>query len=383
MITASPTFCPCPWTTLNIDQTGTVKPCLSSYEYKQDLGNINTSTVQEIIAGPRLQELKQRIAAGAWDPVCGGCQRSEAAGSTSARQLARADTAVLEAIDRDPTWFSLRDLTVNWTNLCNLTCTYCNPETSTAWQAVRGLPIGLVRNQHADLIALAREHSASLKGVTLGGGEPLLQRGLLEFLQALEPEHTQVMITTNLSMKLEHNAIYHELKRWPRVTWMISFDNASADRFEYVRRGCSWTQFVANIEQLQADQQQVVAHPAYSVYCAGDLRVYYDFCDQYRLPIYWCDLSDPAALDARRLPLEHRLAAQAEIDCILEQYRDHPRSSELSLETLARYRNQLESEWLAHQPERDVATPAAWHQEQEQIQAHPYRFCDLWPEYCA
>lgn len=373
MITSSPTWCPHPWTTLNIDQTGVVKPCLSSYEYEQDLGNINRSSIQDIIAGPRSQLLRAAIAEGRWDPMCGGCRRLEQSGCSSPRQAARVDDQIVAAVEQDPAWFSLQDLTVNWTNLCNLTCTYCNPETSTAWQAVRGWPITLVRNQHEDLVDLAREHRSTIQGVTLGGGEPLLQRGLLEFLNQLDPDHTQVMITTNLSMTLERNAIYQQLKTWPRVTWMISFDNARADRFEYVRRGATWTQFVHNIKQLQADQQHVLAHPAYSVYCALDLPAYYEFCDSMGLAIYWCDLWNPKPLDARRLPLELRQLAHAEIGRILELYADR---QDLSLATLARYQQQLTQE-----PVGPAQSVQDWHLEQEQLQPYHHTFLELWPEY--
>ena len=44
MITQSPTFCSAPWTSLNIDQTGRVFPCMhSGYE----LGNIKEIPIQQ------------------------------------------------------------------------------------------------------------------------------------------------------------------------------------------------------------------------------------------------------------------------------------------------------------------------------------------------
>ena len=58
-ITNSPTFCASPWTFLNIDQTGRVMPCMhSGYE----LGNLKQNTVQEVLSGERMRELKQTIA---------------------------------------------------------------------------------------------------------------------------------------------------------------------------------------------------------------------------------------------------------------------------------------------------------------------------------
>ena len=380
MITSSPTFCPHPWTSLNIDQTGVVKPCLNSYEYQQDLGNINSSTVQEVIAGARAHELRTTIARGEWDPLCGACQRLEAEGCTSPRQAARADAGVLQAIDQDITYFELQDITINWSNLCNLTCTYCNPKTSTAWQARRNIPITLVRNQHADLIELAKQHTATIRGLTLGGGEPLLQKGLPEFLHHIQPEQTSVMITTNLSMKLESNPVYQTLKDWPAVTWLISFDNANREQFEYVRTPADWDLFVTNIQYLKQTGQHVVAHPAYSIYCALSLVEYYEFCTAHELDIYWCDLRHPYALDIRRASTELRRQAQTEIDRVVELYADHP--ANLGLATLQNYRLQLEQQDtttvdLAH----NTLDPVAWHRQQEQVLQQRNRFEDLWPQY--
>jgi len=186
-------------------------------------------------------------------------------------------------------------------------------------------PITHVRNESAGLIELVRDNRDSLTGLTLGGGEPLLQRGLLELLQEVDSTCVNVMITTNLSMDLDKNAIYQELRTWPNVTWMVSFDNVDPAKFEYVRRGADWQLFEQNIQQLTQDHQRVVAHPAYSIYCAFDLDSYYEFCLANKLTIYWCDLTHPPALDARRLPDDLRQQAQQDIDRILELYGISPK----------------------------------------------------------
>ncbi len=383
-ISSSPTFCPDPWTTLNIDQRGHVLPCLHSMGWSQgrenSMGNIKQTSIQSVIDGAALTQIKHTIAAGEWHDFCRTCQRDEASSGLSARtyRLNTLEPATRDLIDADITAFQLTNLTVNWTNLCNLTCTYCNPATSTAWQQVLKMPISHVRNESAGLIELAKANRTTLKGLTLGGGEPLLQRGLLEFLQEIDSEQVNVLITTNLTVDLDTNAVYQLLRTWPHVTWQISFDNATADRFEYVRRGATWSDFVANIQHMQADLQQVVAHPAYSVYCALDLVAYYEFCTQHALPIYWCDLTDPPALDARRLPEYLRLQAQAEIDQIQRMYSNN---SSLSLDILQRYRQQLSSDYPMEPRVRPVPTPAAWHAQQEQQRRPTKTFAELWPEY--
>ena len=46
MITKSPTFCPAPWTSLNIDQAGETSPCFHCVDM---IGNNKKMTIQEII----------------------------------------------------------------------------------------------------------------------------------------------------------------------------------------------------------------------------------------------------------------------------------------------------------------------------------------------
>ena len=336
MISQSPTFCPAPWTSLNIDQAGEVSPCFHCVDM---IGNIKKNTIQEVITGPMVIGMKQAMARGEWAPGCAWCKRLEETTAVSGRTVRRTSNESMAAIDSDPDFFKLEHLVVNWSNLCNLACVYCNPETSTAWQSIKKIPINHVKNEHADLIELARTQGHNIQGLSLGGGEPLLQRGLDEFLNYINSTKVSVMVTTNLSMDLNTNAIYQRLKTWPNVSWMISFDNADKNKFEYVRHGATWDQFIDNIQIMKQDQQKKIqAHPAYSIYCALDLMEYYDFCDQQQLDIFWCELTNPWDLDIRRQPMELRQLAIDEIDRVVAKYHDQ---LHLSTNVLESYRMTL------------------------------------------
>lgn len=331
-ISSSPTFCPAPWTSLNIDQTGRVSPCMHCFDA---IGNLKKNSIQEVIHGDRLREIKQNMARGEWDHSCRSCKQLEETTGVSGRTQRHASQESIKAIDANLNWFSLEHIVVNWSNLCNLTCVYCNPDTSTAWQQIKGIPINHVKNEHEDLIELAKEHGHTIQGLTLGGGEPLLQKGLVEFLKYLNPDQTQVLVTTNLSIDLNNNPVYNELRTWPSVQWTISFDNSDPDKFEYVRNGATWEQFVKNIQLMKQHGQRVIAHPAYSIYCAFDLVEYYEFCIKNELDIYWCELQHPLDLDVRRFPKNIRQQAADEIDRIVNNFSQHTR---LSIDTLKRYK---------------------------------------------
>jgi organic radical activating enzyme len=341
-----------------------------------ELGNIKQKPIQQILLDQPLQELKTAMAQGEWHDACSWCKRLEETTGTSGRTVRELDSRSTAEIDANIDWFGLEHIVVNWSNLCNLTCVYCNPETSTAWQSVKRIPINHVKNEHQDLIELAQTHGHTIKGLSLGGGEPLLQKGLLEFLKHLNRNKVNAMVTTNLSIDIASNPIYQELREWKNIRWMISFDNADRQKFEYVRNGASWDQFVKNIDQLKQDRQFVWAHPAYSIYCALDLVEYYDFCDQQQMDIFWCELNHPWDLDIRRQPARARLEAVEEIDRCVAKYGQRPG---MSPDALLRYRRTLlDTSYLENI--RYECRTLDWHKNIEQELKKTVTFSQLWPK---
>ena len=373
-VTTSPTFCPAPWTGLNIDQAGHVSPCFHCVEI---VGNNKKDTIQDIIHGPILTNMRETMARGEWHSGCSWCKSLEETTGASGRTVRYADQSILTEIDNNLDFFKLEHLVVNWSNLCNLSCVYCNPETSTAWQSVKKIPINHIKNEHEDLIELAKTQGHNIQGLSLGGGEPLLQKGLGEFLDYLDPNKVNVMVTTNLSIDITTNAIYQKLKSWPRVEWMVSFDNADAEQFEYVRNGARWATLIANLDIMQQDAQTIKAHPAYSIYNAFDLVSYYEFCTNRSLEIFWCELTNPWDLDARRLPKAMRLQAVAKIDQVIERWGQH---IDLGIHTLQNYRKQLLDNTYIFNINEYQPNVLSFHQQIEIELNKATRFVDLWPE---
>jgi organic radical activating enzyme len=345
------------------------------------VGNIKQNPVQQVIRGATMQDIRNTMARGEWHTACRLCKQNEKNTGSSARTSRQVSEETLAAIDNDIDWFEPQHIVVNWSNLCNLSCTYCNPETSTAWQSVKKIPIALEKNQHADLIELVREHGHAVQGLTLGGGEPLLQKGLVEFLQCLNPHQVRVLVTTNLCVDLDKNPVYQELKTWPTVDWQVSFDNANRDKFEYVRDRADWNQFVSNIDQLKADNQHVVAHPAYSVYCALNLVEFYEFCTARDLDIFWCELDHPWDLDVKRLAEPIRQQAVAEIDQVTAQWgTSDVWIFRLAIDTLQRYRaNLIDPNYLTSFATYK-ADPVGYSKQIEQELGKDTTFEQLWPE---
>jgi MoaA/NifB/PqqE/SkfB family radical SAM enzyme len=344
---------------------------------REEIGNIKQTDLKEILVGSKITEIKQAMQRGEWHSACSWCKETEDTAGNSGRTVRQCSQETLEKIANDIDYFEPEHLVVNWSNLCNLSCVYCNADTSTVWQSVKKIPINFVRNDQQSLLEIMREKGHSLQGLTLGGGEPLLQKGLLDMLRTLTPEQVNVLLTTNLSVELETNEIYQELKTWPNVSWMVSFDNVDPAKFEYVRDRASWQQLRKNIDTLKRDNQHVWAHPAYSIYNAFDLVEYYEFCDELSLDLYWCELTNPWDLDTRRMPLALRQKAVDEIDQVVARWGS---KQNLATHTLENYRKQLLNN--SYVLNIDTYTPdvLGWHNNIEQELKKTTRFVDLWPE---
>ena len=149
---------------------------------------------------------------------------------------------------RDPQGRRLDYLRLAVTDLCNLRCRYCMPE--------EGVP----RVDHADL--LSHEENLRLAGLFCGlgvrkiritGGEPLVRRGVVEFMAALAglPTQPEVLLTTNGLLLEEHldDLMSAGLKRvnlsldsldpetWRRITRREGFDQVRRALDAVLERG--------------------------------------------------------------------------------------------------------------------------------------------------
>ena len=383
-ISDSRTFCPAPWSHIRLGTKGSIGIC----PYSPDLQN-SIDIAIDIASNQTVIEIKDTIKNEQWHHNCSYCQEAETIGGRSERLMyvKLLEPSVKKQIDEQPEKNYIESASINLDNLCNLSCNYCNPATSTQWMKVLGIPVTLARTQNSNLDFLLSNRQ-NLKYLTLGGGEPLLQKGIHQLLSnLLHDRKIFVFITTNLSIDLEKNLVFDSIINNPSIetTWMISFDGLG-EKFEYVRHGADWEQFKRNIYTLNKYNQKIVAHPAYSLYSAFDLVKYYDFCDSMDLDVFWCDLFDPIELDIRHAPESIRQLAIENIDAALEKFKDR---KNLSLDTLAEYRKMAQIGMPTNTTTVDVSTLTdyqrsvnivAFNFRIEQLMSKSKSFEQLWPD---
>ena len=376
-ITDSPTFCPRPWATLDLRQDSQVRVCPHN---PVAIGDTNNDTMDAIINSSVLSSMRETIASGQWPNNCNYCKELENSGHNSERQsqVKNCLPKLKEEINKNINTFILTETMIAWSNLCNLSCNYCNGWSSTAWQLAMTKSFELI-SVSDDAKDWVIKHSEKLKSVMIYGGEPLLQKKLPELLSALKGQ-SHIAIVTNLSVPLETNPVFNAIiknKDIEPVHWYISFDNIG-EKFEYVRHGATWNLFKNNINILKKYNQTITAHSIYGLYSALTLEEYFDFCTENDLNVFYGKMQVfPPEQDIRYATRSIIKLAIQNIDKILSKY-----GGKIKLDELIDYKNNiLQDVSYSKLSDKDKAEKILAHNQHiETILPKQKSFAKLWPE---
>ena len=307
-------ICAAPWRGLHINPRGDVKTCCAGDPNM--LGNLNSQTIEEILHGPVMQEIRQTLRQGIpHEQYCYNCIQAERYGRSERdwhNQLNPGFAATqVSDTDYDPVLIDIR-----WNTTCNLSCNYCNEHSSSQWASLKKLSVQSGTRPYSEQVCeYLEQHQSSIKQVALIGGEPLLLKENEHLLDIL-PETCAVNLITNLSVDLTTNRVFAKLSPRHNVGWNISFDNIG-DRFEYVRHGSQWDLIERNIKTLQACGHRIGIHPLYNIYNATRLTELISWTKQHGISTHWQSLYHPEHLDPLRLGPDIKLLAQIELRKVL------------------------------------------------------------------
>lgn len=310
-------YCAAPWRGLHINPRGDVKTCCAGDPNM--LGNLNDNTIQDILASPLMQEIRQSIRRGEPHEYCSNCVKAERYGR-SERDWHNSvspefDPTTADDLEHRPTLIDVR-----WNITCNLSCNYCGDKCSSKWAALKQIPFRSgARPYHEQVCDYLEQHQDSIREVALVGGEPLLLPENQRLLDVI-PRDCVVTLITNAAVELEHNKIFDRLRHRAKVGWSLSFDNTGS-RFEYVRHGAYWTQLLHNLDLIQDLMQHQGhwggIHAVYNIYNATRLREFTQFARDRGLTIQWQSLYQPECLDPARLGTGIAQQVREEIQSLL------------------------------------------------------------------
>ena len=366
-------YCAAPWRGLHINPRGDVKTCCAGDPNM--LGNLNSASIEEILHGPVMQEIRQSIRNGEPHKYCYNCVQAERYGRSERdwhnNVSPEFDPTTATDTEHLPTLIDVR-----WNTTCNLSCNYCAEACSSKWASLKGIPVKSgARPYYESVCDYLDQHRDNIREVALVGGEPLLLPENDRLLDVI-PQDCVVTLITNVAVDFASNRIVHKLLERSRVGWSLSFDNVG-DRFEYVRHGAEWNQLITNLDVLRplmrSGQHWGGIHAVYNIYNATRLVELTEFARERELTIHWQSLYQPECLDPQRLGPMVKQLALAEIDRLL--------AMNICLDSELQFFETVKSNIAA--PRDDLRSQLFEHTAQIEQQYHPQsqgQFARLWPE---
>lgn len=310
-------FCAAPWRGLHVNPRGDVKTCCAGDPNM--LGNLNEQSIESILFGPVMREIRQSIRQGRPHAYCYNCVQAERYGRSERdwhnNVSPEFDARTADDLEHIPTLIDVR-----WNITCNLSCNYCGDKCSSKWAALRHIPFKSgARPYYEQVCDYLEQHKPNIREVALVGGEPLLLPENDRLLDVI-PEDCTVTLITNMSVDLDNNKIFAKLAQRTRVGWSMSFDNIE-QRFEYVRHGGRWDLLTKNLATLkplfQSQGHWGGIHAVYNMYNATRLIEFTQFARDQGLTIHWQSLYQPECLDPSRLGERTVELAKQEINHLL------------------------------------------------------------------
>lgn len=303
-------MCIVPWTQLEIGPLGDIRPCC---EYKGYLGNINetTQTIKEIWNNDKFRKLRQEYLNGNEPSGCIKCKQQESASLMSRRQIENKTYSYLfdDVVDEFADNVTLIDFKVG--NLCNLKCRICTSINSSAWRKDEQIVYGFTEDknkttnwdQDESRWMQLKSITDKLEVIYLSGGEPLLIKKNLEFLQHCVNQGTAqnilLRIITNGTVPISQEMI-SIFQQFKTVIINFSIDDIE-ERFEYQRHPAKWKIVERNfIKALTIDFLHIGIIYTVSVFNVLSSNRFYKWCQDIGVSsekVYVNFLRDPSRYD--------------------------------------------------------------------------------------
>ena len=239
--------CLAPYANLYLGPQGEVRACCANSFF---LGNIRVQRLPEIWGGVQQLELRRRLKDGDFSLGCSYCEWERDQGI---RMYARVyDT--LKVRSASPSFPTRIEFAL--TNACNLQCTMCNGENSSAIRLHREGRRPEPKAYGDEFFEDLAEFVPHLEGASFVGGEPFLGAENFrawDLFAELNP-HAEIGITTNGTQwgpRVER--VLDQLS--PGIT--VSIDGMTAETFESIRVGADFATVLENLDRFVAHGRRV------------------------------------------------------------------------------------------------------------------------------
>ncbi|MBV9331622.1 MAG: radical SAM protein [Alphaproteobacteria bacterium] len=238
-------LCYAPHANLFFDVEGRVRVCC--WNWKHALGNVATSTLDEMWAGARVKLLRRALEGDSFQLGCDFCEQQTREGWTERAAMRSFDGLAVAA--PDPEWPRRMEFSIS--NSCNLECVMCNGMYSSAIRAHREKLPPRPRIYSDAFIESLRKYLPHLERAKFLGGEPFLiteYHRIWEMMVEVAP-HVRCHITTNGT---QMNArVAHFMERLD-FGFAVSLDGATKETVEAIRVNADFDEQLEILKTLRA-----------------------------------------------------------------------------------------------------------------------------------
>lgn len=318
-------FCALPFHHTKIEPDGFYSVCCSHRVPEPHRRNIRDTTAEQWYHSSYLSEVRESFLRDERHPGCSLCWQNEDQNQRSMRIRTQREYEILGVDVHRP---AIKNIEIQASNLCNLSCLMCNERNSSVIQAEnRRLGIS-VMGEHD--LRWTEQHFRNLQDLlaqefqvlNVLGGEPFYNKRLLSVLQAI-PEPVARRATLQI---ITNGTVYNQqwqsvMERFGLVRIMFSVD-AVDDLYGYMRYPGVWLEVDRNIKAIKE-----LTRTKCMVNCTvQNLNILYldgviDWCLDNDLWLELAVLQHPAYLAMTNLPLDLRRLAHERLEQWCNRYR--------------------------------------------------------------
>lgn len=280
----SSTFCILPWVHQYIGTHGDIKPCCI-YAPDSDLGNLKSSTLEEVYNNENTKKLRLDMLNNVVRPECKECNLKENVLQDTYRSLrnkhyfntgnsSHAEVmSQLKSTQPDGTVpeHKLYFVDSRWNNLCNFKCMTCSPLFSssliTEYEDLYNIKhtYSFAGKTEEDAFEQIVSHIPTIESIYFAGGEPMMQKQHYMLLDACISANKFPGISYNTNLSRLELGSYNVIELWKKfdnVSVMASLDG-NHQRAEYWRKGTDWSVILANRYKIK----EQVPHVRFVISC--------------------------------------------------------------------------------------------------------------------
>lgn len=278
LVKENPSFCIFPFVELLTINGNTTVCCRSSTPITR------LDSIVDYKTDPHYQQIRNKMINGDLVPEhCSSCYQLEELGILSARQQEtvewanRLNLTSLEDLDKieHPVYYEVRP-----SNVCNLQCRMCNPESSNliAREYKRiGLISEIVEQEFNDFDFVDLQN---LKKLYVAGGEPTAMPAFYNFIdRCINNCRTDFEFVVNTNAVKFNNRFKKQLQQFTNLQFIISIDGYQEIN-NYIRWPSKWSSIIENVKYLKEHGHTISFNTTVSIYNVTKLFDVLNFFDQ-------------------------------------------------------------------------------------------------------